>query len=287
MVKRLGEGRTAPYIEPLFRGDFMERMHTQFGHLSYAGMANAIETRGWWPNMARDIRHSISARPNCQVVQRQRAGQEKEYAHLVTDPFIQPFQRWGIDLIGILPKTNNGNRWIITAIDYATGWPVAKAIPRVTEEAIADFIFDEIYMHYGAPQELFSDGGKYLWGAVLQAFLKKMGTKHKGSSPYHPRTNGKVECLNGILESMISKLLFGKPTKHWDLYLDQDSSIVRLSHPDKSDHEDVAILPSIWSAPSFNLGYTSYLSSRRGGSRPKVTIANRSGSTTRRSDSDV
>ena len=33
--------------------------------------------------------------------------------------------------------------------------------------------------------------------------------------------NGKMEHLNGILEDMISKLLFGKHTKLWDLYLDQ------------------------------------------------------------------
>ena len=46
IVKRLGDGKTASYIDPLFRGDFMENMHTQFGHLSYAGMENAVETRG-------------------------------------------------------------------------------------------------------------------------------------------------------------------------------------------------------------------------------------------------
>src|SRR6266496_4722974 len=221
IVKRLGEGKVAPYIDPLFRGDFMENMHTQFGHLSYVGMANAVETRGWWPGMDSDIRQFIAACPNCQIGQRRRTNQEKEYGQLVSDPFIQPFQRWGIDLIGILPKTASQNRWIITAIDYATGWPVAKAVPRGTEDVIADFIYNEIYMHYGAPQELFSDGGKNLWGGVVQAFLKKIGMVHKGSSPYHPRMNGKVERLNGILEGMISKLLFGKHTKLWDLYLDQ------------------------------------------------------------------
>ena len=84
----------------------------------------------------------------------------------MTDPFIQPFQRWGIDLIGRLPKTNDGNRWIITAIDYATGWPIAKAILKA-EEAIAEFIHDEIYMQYGAPQEIFTDGGKNLWGGAV------------------------------------------------------------------------------------------------------------------------
>jgi hypothetical protein len=140
---------------------------------------------------------------------------------LVTDPFIQPFQRWGIDLIGRLPTTTSGNRWIITAIDYATGWPIAKAIPKATEEAIADFIYNEIYMHYGAPQEIFTDGGKNLWGGIVQRYLEKIKTLHKGTSPYHPRTNGKVERLNGIIGSMLGKMLLGKPTKLWDLYLDQ------------------------------------------------------------------
>ena len=76
-------------------------------------------------------------------------------------------------------------------------------------------------MHYGAPQELFTDGGKNLWGGVVQAYLKKIATHHHGTSPYHPRTNGKVERLNGIIGNMLSKFMLGKPTKLWDLYLDQ------------------------------------------------------------------
>ena len=47
---------------------------------------------------------------------------------------VQPFERWGIDLIGRLPTTPNGNNWIITAVDYATGWPVARAVPEATDE---------------------------------------------------------------------------------------------------------------------------------------------------------
>ena len=222
IYRRQQNGNLAPYIDPLWRADFLQNIHEQFGHLqAYAGIANALESRGWWPGIEMDFRTFIAGCSQCQLAQRQRLGQEKEYAQLVVDPFIQPFQRWGIDLIGVLPKTNKGNRWIVTAIDYATGWPVARAIPEATQTAIADFIYEEIYMHYGAPQEIFTDGGSNLWGSVVQEFLKKIGTKHKGTSPYHPRTNGKVERLNGILGSMITKLLIGKPTKHWDLYLNQ------------------------------------------------------------------
>src|SRR5579871_2195976 len=75
-------------------------------------------------------------------------------------------------------------------------------------------------MHYGAPDEIFSDGGKNLWGAIVREYLKKIGTDHKGTSPFHPWMNGKVERLNGIIENILSKLLLGKPMKMWDLYLD-------------------------------------------------------------------
>jgi len=124
-------------------------------------------------------------------------------------------QRWGIDLIGLLPKTQRGNRWIITAIDYATGWPVAKAVPNATKTLLRTlFSTRSNYMHYGAPQEIVGDGGENLWGEVVQAFLRRIGTAHKVSRPCHPRTNGIVERLNGIIGGIIlSKLFFGKPTK--------------------------------------------------------------------------
>ena len=83
----------------------------------------------------------------------------------MTNQWIQPFQRWGLDLIGVLPKTKQENHWIITAIDYATGWPIAKALPEATEEAVVEFIFSEIYMHYGAPQELFTTEAR-IYGGV-------------------------------------------------------------------------------------------------------------------------
>jgi hypothetical protein len=221
LYRKVKEGVTAPYIEFVFRGDLMEKIHHQYGHLSFDSLKNVMETRAWWPSIDKDLRQFVAACPNCQIHQRQRPSQEREYAQLITNPFIQPFQRWGIDLIGKLPKTTSGNQWIITAIDYATGWPIAKAIPNATEDTIAEFIYNEIYMHFGAPQEIFTDGGKNLWGGVIQKYLKKIGTLHKGTSPYHPRTNGKVERLNGIIGGMLGKLLLGKPTKLWDLYIDQ------------------------------------------------------------------
>jgi hypothetical protein len=221
VYRKIKDGVIAPCLEWEFRGDLIQRMHNEYGHLSLAGMRDLVERRGWWPKMDKDIHEFIQSCPNCQVAQRQRINQEREYGQLPTSRNVQPFQRWGIDLIGRLPKTKSGNQWIITAIDYATGWPLARALPRATEDEIAEFIFKDIYMNFGAPVEIFTDGGKNLWGSVVQKYLEKIKTKHKGTSPFHPRTNGKVESLNGLIGNMLTKYLFGKPTRLWDIYLDQ------------------------------------------------------------------
>ena len=68
-------------------------------------------------------------------------------------------------------------------------------------------------MHYGAPQEIFTDDDKNLWEDVVQRYLKKIKTLHKGTSPYHPHINGKMKRLNGIIDTMLEKMLFNKHTK--------------------------------------------------------------------------
>ena len=79
-----GGSVVAPYLEWLFRGDFIQRMHNEYGHLSYRGMMNLVETWAWWPTMARDIQAFVRSCPNCQIAQWQRPNQEREYAQLPT-----------------------------------------------------------------------------------------------------------------------------------------------------------------------------------------------------------
>jgi hypothetical protein len=171
--------------------------------------------------MRKDIQEVAQRCPACQVSQRSQHGLEREKQFHMFGGDVQPFERWGIDLIGRLPTTPNGNNWIITAIDYATGWPVARAVPEATDEAIAIFLHEEIFVHYGAMAELISDNGPNLLSKVVAHYVQLLKTKHRVTTPHHPRTNGRIERLNGTLGAMLTKMLMGKPTRLWDEYLSQ------------------------------------------------------------------
>ncbi|KAH9252829.1 hypothetical protein BASA81_009237 [Batrachochytrium salamandrivorans] len=53
-------------------------------------------------------------------------------------------------------ETKSGNKYLITCIDYATRWIIAKPVKDMTEGAVAKFLY-ELMMTYGAPFEIISD----------------------------------------------------------------------------------------------------------------------------------
>lgn len=50
-----------------------------------------------------------------------------------------PFKRVAIDLVGpIEPRTKNGNRYILSFVDFATRYPEAVALKGIETEQVAD-----------------------------------------------------------------------------------------------------------------------------------------------------
>ncbi len=62
--RRVREGIVAPYIEFVLRGDLMEQIHRQYGHLSFSSLRNVIETRAWWPSKDKELKLFVSSCPN-------------------------------------------------------------------------------------------------------------------------------------------------------------------------------------------------------------------------------
>jgi transposase InsO family protein len=93
-----------------------------------------------------------------------------------------------------------------------TEWPVTKALPNARAETIAKVIHNDITMVYGPPKELLSDNGRNLTEDVIKAYTTLLATKHRVTTPYHPRTNGMVKNFNGLLENVLTKMLVNQPT---------------------------------------------------------------------------
>ena len=84
---------------------------------------NRILQRFYWP-IYRDVARYCRACIACQKA----SGRRPMKAPLIPLPIIaQPFSRIAMDIIGPLPKSRNGNRYVLVVCDYATRYPEAVA----------------------------------------------------------------------------------------------------------------------------------------------------------------
>ncbi|KAG2190799.1 hypothetical protein INT47_010346 [Mucor saturninus] len=199
------------------RADLVNSFHTGFGHAGETTVYDLMKKRWWWPGMRSQIQEWLTKCPECQLA----SNAERNVHHAPMIPLDVPpaFSRWHLDFIGELPTTAQGNRWILVAVDYATNWPIARAVPDATGEAIAKFLYEEIVMRFGCPDEILTDRGPNFMSQILAYYIKKIKLHHKLTSAFHPRTNGKCERLNGILKQMLRKYVNGA-IHRWDEYLE-------------------------------------------------------------------
>ncbi|MCO5578726.1 hypothetical protein L7F22_032571 [Adiantum nelumboides] len=130
-----------------------------------------------------------------------------------------PFEKWGIDAIGPLPRTANGKLYILVAIDYMTRWVEAQSVAHVNEKTVSRFVYTNIVCRFGTPLEIIFDNDPRFRKGLLTEVCEELKIQHRHITPNYPQSNGLVEKANGIIAGIIRKMVQSKP-KLWDAFLD-------------------------------------------------------------------
>ena len=139
-------------------------------------------------------------------------------AEMISMPLIDhPFQRIAMDVVGPLPRSRSGNKYILTICDYATRYPEAIALPSTEASRIAKELV-LLSSRVGIPEEILTDQGSNFMSVLLQEVYQLLGISRIRTSPYHPQTDGLVERFNGTLKAMMKKFT-SRNKKDWDEYL--------------------------------------------------------------------
>ncbi|XP_061342860.1 uncharacterized protein LOC133289023 [Gastrolobium bilobum] len=131
---------------------------------------------------------------------------------------VENFYVWGIDFMGPFPPSY-GNKYILVAVDYVSKW--VEVVALLTDDAwvVIAFLKRNIFVRYGVPQAIISDGRTHFDNRQVEYVLAKCGVKHKIATPYHPQTSGQVEISNRELKRILEKTL-GSSRKDWSKKLD-------------------------------------------------------------------
>ncbi|XP_022095014.1 uncharacterized protein LOC110981615 [Acanthaster planci] len=186
------------------------------GHLGVKKMADKLCLSFYWPGVSGDVQRYCRSCDICQrTVSKGRVGR----ATLGEMPLIDtPFKRIAVDLVGpIHPVTDQGNRYILVVVDYATRYPEAVALPRIESERVAEALL-EVYSRLGIPQEILTDMGTQFTSEVMREVGRLLAIKQLTTTPYHPMCNGLVERFNATLKKMLRRMCAERP-RDWDRFL--------------------------------------------------------------------
>ena len=86
--------------------------------------------------------------------------------------------------------------------DACSKWPEVEIMKSTSALATIDRL-RSWFARFGLPLEIVSDNGPQFSSEMFKDFCRKYGIKPHDSSPWHPSSNGQVECLVQSLKASL------------------------------------------------------------------------------------
>jgi len=210
-------GNPKIYVPFAARQDILWNLHSSpiGGHLGRRKTYGKISQQLWWEGLYRDVEKYVSSCLDCAL----RKGSPTEAdPPIMSAPVLKAWDTVGMDILGPLPLTKNGNRYVLVITDHWSKWVEAFALPDQTADTIAKSFIHGILLRAGFPRKVLTDRGRNFRSELIQEMLKQLQIQGIATASYNPQANGIPERFNRTLADMIA--MFTEPDgKDWDIHL--------------------------------------------------------------------
>ena len=187
--------------------------HATAGHFGFKKTFSRISLHFLWPRMWGQVKQFVRSCAGCQRAARN----ANSRAPLQPLPCVgEPFSKVAFDIVGPLPKSKSGYRYILTMMCLFSKFPEAIPLKRVDNESVLEAMV-EIFSRHGLPKEMLTDQGSVFTSKLTRKMCKIFEIHKVQTSPYHPQSDGALErwhaCLKGMLKRSEMEL------KEWDKHL--------------------------------------------------------------------
>ena len=185
------------------------------GHLAHEKTFKRLKIRFFWFNMKKQVKNYCES---CMVCQQFKVYNHKNVAVLRQMVAKHPFDIIGIDVVGPLPTTPRGMRYIIVAICFYAKWCETVCTKDFTALTTAKFLINQIICKFGFMNKIVTDQGPNFESNLFKELCNELKIDKLRTTAYHPQSNGEVERQNRTLKFILSKYVNRNHTD-WDMYL--------------------------------------------------------------------
>ena len=109
----------------------------------------------------------------------------------------------------------------LIVVDRFSNWPeIIKVVNNSNNSGSSGLIksLGRYFSTFGVPEEMSSDGGPEFTARETEDFLTRWGIKHRLSSAYHPRSNGRAEVAVKSMKRLLSDNVTGSGELNTDVF---------------------------------------------------------------------
>ena len=200
LIVDISNGPARPFVPFSWRRRVFDAIHG-LGHPGVERSRQSVSSKFVWPTMRQDV--SLWAR-ECVPCQRSKVRRN------VVPPigeFIVPqrrFEHLNLDIVTM--PLSNGYRYLLTAVDRMSRWPVAIPMCDITAESVADAFAHGWVSLFGVPSSITTDRGSQFSSTLWQQLMSVWGIKTHLTTAYHPAANGLVERFHRRLKEALLAL---------------------------------------------------------------------------------
>ena len=182
-------------------------------HLGLDKTYPLLSSRFYWPGIKLSLKKWIKS---CLVCARRKWSRPSRQGMTCKMPqYPHCFHTVHYDLVGPLEETVNGNKYLLTAVDPFSGYPIAVPIPNKTAVTVAKALLEHVIWVHGLPEVMVSDRDPSFCSEVVQTIKRELGIKHLKTSGWQPQSNGKVERWHRFLNTQAT-IWANEYKKTWD-----------------------------------------------------------------------
>jgi hypothetical protein len=173
----------------------------------------------------------------CDICASKKNPQKKFKAPLKPYNVGAPFERIALDIMGPLPRTRQGNKYLLVVGDYFSKWLEAIPLPNQEAPTIAKKLVDRIISIFGIPLSIHTDQGANFESGLFQELCKLLGITKTRTTPLRPQSDGMVERANRTIQSMLTAFV-SENQSDWDEHI----YLLMLAYR-SSEHESTGVSP--------------------------------------------
>ena len=147
-------------------------------------------TRFHWVGQRWDVEEWCKA---CEICAARRPNQnqpkepKKHKSPLQIEPATYPLEHSiAMDILGPLPKTQCGNKYILVIGDYFTKWKDVYPMRNMEATTVANILFQEFISRFGVPKYLHTDQGRNFEAGLIKRDLLTSGYQEDQNQPLSP-----------------------------------------------------------------------------------------------------